>query len=59
MPIGYLLLRRGFIVANLSHFALTARTKGTPLGGFHDAGQVSFQHDFALFDFRIGNGHSG
>ena len=57
MPIYYNLLRRWFIITNITDSAMASGTKWAAFGWIHGAGQVSFQYNFTLGHFRIGNRH--
>jgi hypothetical protein len=57
VPICYNLLRRRLIIANIADSPMAAGTEWAAFGRIHSAGQVSFQHNFTLGHFRIGNRH--
>jgi len=51
------LIRRRLIIANIADSAMAAGTKRAAFGRIHGAGQVTFQYNFTLGHFRIGNRH--
>ncbi len=57
VAIYYNLIRRRLIIANIADSPMAAGAKWAAFGRIHRAGQVSFQHNFTLGHFRIGNRH--